>query len=68
MNALHYIGFDVHKKTISFCVKTAAGEIVEEGSRAGATRGTCGMGLRRDRNPGGERWKRPCSAAGSTTR
>src|SRR5258708_34841626 len=32
MNALHYIGFDVHKKTISFCVKTASGEIVEEGS------------------------------------
>jgi transposase len=32
MNALHYIGFDVHKKTISFCIKTAAGEIVEEGS------------------------------------
>src|SRR5712671_693207 len=32
MNTLHYIGFDVHKKTISFCVKTAAGEIVEEGS------------------------------------
>src|SRR6266446_7994734 len=32
MNAPHYIGFDVHKKTISFCVKTASGEIVEEGS------------------------------------
>ena len=32
MDALHYIGFDVHKKSISFCVKTAAGEIVEEGS------------------------------------
>jgi transposase len=32
MNALHYIGFDVHKKTITFCIKTAAGEIVEEGS------------------------------------
>jgi transposase len=31
-NRLHYIGFDVHKKAISFCVKTAAGEIVEEGS------------------------------------
>ena len=29
---LHYIGFDVHKKTISFCIKTAAGESVEEGS------------------------------------
>ncbi len=32
MNAIHYIGFDVHKKTISFCVKTADGQIVEEGS------------------------------------
>ena len=32
MNTPHYIGFDVHKKTISFCAKTAAGEIVEEGS------------------------------------
>jgi len=32
MTTLHYIGFDVHKKSISFCVKTAAGEIVEEGS------------------------------------
>ena len=32
MNALHYIGFDIHKKSISFCVKTAVGEIVEEGS------------------------------------
>src|SRR5271169_3491374 len=31
MNSLHYIGFDVHKKSISFCVKTAAGEIVAEG-------------------------------------
>jgi transposase len=31
MNTSHYIGFDVHKKTISFCIKTAAGEIVEEG-------------------------------------
>src|SRR6266852_506966 len=32
MNNLHYIGFDVYKKTISFCVKTVAGEIVEKGS------------------------------------
>jgi transposase len=34
MNTVHYIGFDVHKKTISYCVKTAAGEIVEEGTIA----------------------------------
>jgi transposase len=34
MNELHYIGFDVHKKTISYCIKTAAGEIVDEGTIA----------------------------------
>jgi transposase len=31
MNVIHYIGLDVHKKTISYCVKTASGQIVEEG-------------------------------------
>ena len=32
MNISHYIGFDVHKKSISYCVKTADGKMVEEGS------------------------------------
>ncbi len=32
MNAIHYIGLDVHKKTIAYCVKTADGQIVEEGT------------------------------------
>src|ERR1035438_2142890 len=27
----HYIGFDVHKKSVSYCVKTADGKIIEEG-------------------------------------
>ena len=31
MNVTHYTGFDVHKKSVSFCVKTADGRIVEEG-------------------------------------
>jgi len=31
MNSTHYIGFDVHKKHINFCVKAAGGAIVEEG-------------------------------------
>jgi transposase len=31
MNVTHYIGFDVHKKTINYCVKMADGQIVEEG-------------------------------------
>ena len=31
MNDIHYIGFDVHKKSVSYCVKTASGEMVQEG-------------------------------------
>jgi len=34
MNDIHYIGFDVHKKSVSYCVKTASGEIVQEGQLA----------------------------------
>ena len=35
MNVIHYIGLDVHKKTISYCIKTADGRIVREGETAG---------------------------------
>ena len=38
MNVTHYIGFDVHKKTVRFCVKAADGKILEEGTLR-ATRG-----------------------------
>jgi transposase len=31
MNIHHYIGFDVHKKSISYCVKAGDGKILEEG-------------------------------------
>ncbi|MGA2193980.1 MAG: IS110 family transposase [Bryobacteraceae bacterium] len=31
MNATHYIGFDVHKKSISFCAKTVDGQVADEG-------------------------------------
>lgn len=31
MNNLHYIGFDVHKKVISFCEKQVDGNIVDQG-------------------------------------
>jgi transposase len=34
MNVIHYIGLDVHKKTISYCIKTADGQIVKEGTLA----------------------------------
>jgi len=31
MNVPHYIGFDIHKKSVQYCVKTADGAIVREG-------------------------------------
>lgn len=34
MNVKHYIGFDVHKKSISYCIKEGDGTIVEEGQLA----------------------------------
>src|SRR6516225_4626808 len=34
---MYYIGLDVHKKTISYCVKDAAGCVYQEG-KIGATR------------------------------
>lgn len=34
---MYYIGLDVHKKTISYCVKDASGQVHQEG-RIGATR------------------------------
>jgi transposase len=37
MSSLHYVGLDVHKKVIAYCVKTVDGGVVEEGSIA-ATR------------------------------
>jgi len=37
---MYYIGLDVHKKTISYCVKAASGQIHQEGKvgAAGYTR------------------------------
>ena len=34
MNVSHYIGFDVHKKHINFCIKTGEGAVVEQGPLA----------------------------------
>jgi transposase len=33
MNGFQYIGLDIHKRTINYCVKTADGKIVEEGRK-----------------------------------
>ena len=34
MNNLHCVGLDVHKKTISYCVRQADGTISQEGTIA----------------------------------
>ena len=31
MDIMYYIGLDVHKKTISYCVKDASGQVHQEG-------------------------------------
>ena len=38
MESMYYIGLDVHKKTISYCVKDASGQVLQEG-KIGTTRG-----------------------------
>jgi transposase len=45
-----YVGLDVHKKTIAFCVKTRSGKLVEEGE-VQATRGALGAFAARLRRP-----------------
>ena len=34
MLSMHYIGLDIHKKSISFCIRQSDGTIIAEGSFA----------------------------------
>jgi transposase len=52
MNVIHYIGFDVHKKHINFCIKTSDGQIQSEG-RVLAQRAT----LRQWASQQSEQWR-----------
>ena len=52
MKGYHYVGLDVHKKTIAYCVKEADGRIVEE-AEMGATRGELAAWAGRRKRP----WK-----------
>ena len=65
MNAIHYIGLDVHKKTISYCIKTAAGQIVKEGTLASERSVLRRLGVYS--NHGMVLWRQRSSAPGSTT-
>ena len=55
---MYYIGLDVHKKTISYCVKDVSGQIHQEGT-IGATRRELDMWMKTlpqplDRGDGGD--------------
>ena len=65
MEQLYYVGLDIHKRSINYCVKDQRGEIVGEG-RMGASRGDLEQWRRGLPEPWVGRWKRPCSPAGST--
>ena len=32
MTSMHFIGLDIHKKTISYCVKDVSGTVLSEGT------------------------------------
>jgi hypothetical protein len=61
MNTIDYIGLDIHKKTISFCVKAQDGTIVEEGTIPALRRKLLVWAQARPRP-----WKRPCLRGGFT--
>ena len=43
MNSMHYVGLDVHKKTISYCLRQADGTIVQEGTIAATRQALTGL-------------------------
>ena len=51
MESMYYIGLDVHKKTISYCVKDGSGPVLQEG-KIGATRGELDSSMKTFLSPG----------------
>ena len=66
MSNLDYIGFDVHKKSISFCAKAQDGRILDEGKIV-ARRSDLDAWVQSRVVPdrGSEPWRRRYSRAGS---
>ena len=62
----HFVGLDVHKQVIAFCIKTADGSIVAEG-KVKSTRAELDAWLKTVPEPWLGGWRRRCSATGSIT-
>jgi len=65
MTTIDYIGFDIHKKTISFCAKAQDGHILDDGTIA-AQRGDLKAWAKERPRPGWTPWKRRCLRDGFT--
>jgi len=61
----YYIGLDVHKQKISYCVKDSSGKVFAEGWIP-ATRFDLDRWMKTLPQPWSARWKPRCSPAGST--
>jgi hypothetical protein len=62
---MYFIGLDIHKKTISYCVKDVSGRIHQEG-KIGATRRGVDVWMKTLPQPSRWRWKQRSSPAGYT--
>jgi len=65
MRPMYYIGLDVHKQKISYCVKDSSGCIHSDGWIP-ATRHDLDCWMKNLPGRGARRWKPRCSPAGST--
>ena len=62
---MYYIGLDIHKKTISYCVKDVSGRIHQEG-KIGATRRELDVWMKTLPQPWTVAMKQRSSPAGDT--
>jgi hypothetical protein len=67
VTSTNFIGLDIHKKTISYCVKDVAGEVLAEGTIS-STRRAWMPGCERCANRGRLPWKLEPTRSGSASR
>jgi len=66
MSAMYYIGLDIHKKTIAYCIKRIDGQLVRQGTVA-ADRTALKNGSQSCPAPGWEQWRPQSLPVGSMT-
>jgi hypothetical protein len=64
MNSVHYIGLDIHKKIIAFCIKAANGNLVARGAIPATLKMLRSMDKRSTLNDEPQPWRRHCLLGG----